>query len=326
MAFNTLIDQLGDQNPQLLREIKGQYNPRNLTLTVMLSTIGQLLVFFVFKTKIPILKQTYNRYCVGSPPPDWKGYMRNRDTFCNWDLGNLTINWSLWWLDIFITLSIIGIIGLLVVGTYLLITDLSKEENRGTLNFIRLSPQSARNLFVGKLLGVPSLVYLGALLGVPFHLWAGIQAGISLGLILAFYGVLISSCILFFNAALLLGLVTAKLGGFQAFISSGVLGIFLAIMTGTTLHDNYIHNNPFDWLVLFYPGTFLTYLTEATFISPNLIDYLSVSDLQDLHWYGGAYWHNPVLGMGLIIANSALWTYWITQGLKRRFRNPLTPL
>jgi hypothetical protein len=30
--------------------------------------------------------------------------------------------------------------------------------------------------------------------------------------------------------------------------------------------------------------------------------------------------------MGLLIANFALWTYWITQGLKRRFRNPSTPL
>ncbi len=42
---------------------------------------------------------------------------------------------------IFTFLSITSIFALLVVGTYQLIADLSGEERRGTLNFIRLSPQ-----------------------------------------------------------------------------------------------------------------------------------------------------------------------------------------
>lgn len=328
MSLSSLIDTIGDWNPQLFREIKGQYKTRNLSIAVLLSIVGQIILFFVFKIKIPVYPKEINRYCIGSPPPDWNGYNPNGNlnTFCNWDLGSLTINWRLWWLDIFITLSIIGMIGLLVAGTYLLIADLSKEENRGTLNFIRLSPQSAKSLFVGKLLGIPSLVYLSALLGVPFHLIAGLNAHLPISLIIGFYGVVIASCVFFFNTALLLGLVTAKLGGFQSFVISGGLFFFLAGMTGIALESHYISETPFDWIILFYPGIALKYLTEASFIHPSLIGYFSIDSLRELQWYGSQLWHNSLIGMGLLIANFALWTYWITQGLKRRFRNPSTPL
>jgi ABC-type Na+ efflux pump permease subunit len=83
-------------------------------------------------------------------------------------------------------LSVIGIFALIVIGTYLLISDLAHEERRGTLNFIRLSPQSPENILVGKLLGVPILLYLVAVLAVPLHLWAGLAAQISLMRILSF--------------------------------------------------------------------------------------------------------------------------------------------
>lgn len=330
MTFSNLIDQLGDWNPQLFRELKGQYHTRNITLAVLFSVIGQMLVFLVFKSKLPAFephRQFMNRYCVGTPPNGWNGYPEVQiDTYCTPNLGHLMINWSLWWLDIFMTLSIIGIVGLLVIGTYLLIADLSKEENRGTLNFIRLSPQSVRSLFVGKLLGVPSLVYFAALLGLPFHLIAGLKAGISPLLIIAFYGVVVASCVFFFNAALLLGLVSAKLGGLQAFVISGSLLFFLFVMTIMTLSGHYIQATPFDWLALFYPGTVLTYLAEATFIAPQLIRYLPINDLKELHWYGQGWWQNVGVGMGFMIAHFVLWSYWITQGLKRRFRNPSSTL
>jgi hypothetical protein len=63
-------------------------------------------------------------------------------------------------LQVFATLSAIILFALLVAGSYLLISDLAREERRGTLNFIQLSPQSAHNILIGKMLGVPILLYL----------------------------------------------------------------------------------------------------------------------------------------------------------------------
>jgi hypothetical protein len=55
---------------------------------------------------------------------------------------------------IFSSLSMFVLFALLVVGTYMLISDLAREERRGTLNFIRLSPQSTQSILLGKMLGV----------------------------------------------------------------------------------------------------------------------------------------------------------------------------
>lgn len=76
--------------------------------------------------------------------------------------------------------------------------DLSKEVKRGTLNFIRLSPQSATNIFMGKILGVPILLYLFGLVAFPLHFFAALSAKIPLLLILSFYLVLAFSCLFFF--------------------------------------------------------------------------------------------------------------------------------
>ena len=62
------------------------------------------------------------------------------------------------------------LVALLVMGTYLLIADLSREERRGTLNFIRMSPESAKNILLGKLLGVPILVYFTVEFGTTIAL------------------------------------------------------------------------------------------------------------------------------------------------------------
>jgi hypothetical protein len=45
--------------------------------------------------------------------------------------------------------------------------------------------------------------------------------------------------------------------------------------------------------------------------------------LINLHWYGQTLWQNAWSGMVLMIVNYAIWTFWIWQGLQRRFQNPL---
>lgn len=192
--MHKFIEPLGNWNPQLLRELKGRLKPSNILLTTAISVLGQFVIFMYFQTQLPNsinrIADVYNKYCTGKPLPN------SKEPLCLPDgLGNFVINWQLLSLDRFIYLSIIGILVLLLAGTYLLISDLAREQRRSTLNFIRLSPNSTLSILMGKLLGVPILIYLVAAVAVPFHLWVGLAAKIPLGQILSFYAVLAASCI-----------------------------------------------------------------------------------------------------------------------------------
>jgi hypothetical protein len=328
--YSNLIDNLGDWNPQLFREIKGRLTKRNVALISGISLIGQFLLYLNFQSHLP--KAVYysdytNRYCVGIPPSDWSGY-HDVNNFCVQDLlGNFAIMKDLWWLDIFTTMSIIGIFALLVVGSYMLIADLSKEERTGTLNFIRVSPQSALSIFVGKMLGVPILVYLFGLIAFPLHIVTGLNAGIPLHLIFAFYVVLAFSCVFFYTMAIAYTLVSSSLGSFQAWLGSGAIFFFLLTIMSATLesYSNFTETS-FDWLILFYPGTALFYLVKSTFLNPDTINYLKYDSLASLTWYGQSLWQNPVTGIGFMLVNYAIWSFWLIQGFKRRFHNPLATI
>ena len=304
------LDRLGEWNPQFFRELKGRLKPRNLAIAAAISVVGQGLLYLFYEGLLPAHPYpNFNRYYTGaSPVTDF--------------LGKIMIIKQLWWLDLFIGMSMIGIFALLVVGTHMLIADLSREERRGTLNFIRLSPQSAKSILSGKILGVPILLYLVGALALPLHLGAGLAAHIPLSLILSFYVVLAASCAFFYSAALLYGLVSSGLGGFQAWLGSGAVLFFLFVMTGLTMESDLIAHNSLDWLTLFYPGTVLPYLVNSTFLPPETVGYLKAKDLAELLWYGQPLWIKAWSGIGFVLLNCGLWTYWIWQGLKRRFHNP----
>lgn len=325
-----LLDNIGNWNPQLFRELKGRFNSRNISLVGGLSIFGQILLYLVFQGSLPYKEGVSNTYCVGAPPPDWYGYSEPSsyipNNYCVKDLfGNFVVMKDLWWLHMFITMSIIGIFVLLVIGSYMLIADLSKEERNTTLNFIRLSPQSAKTILVGKLLGVPALVYLFGLLAVPLHIVSGLAAGIPFVLIVCFYLALISACIFFYSASALYSLVSSSLGSFQAWLGSSAIFSFLLMMMGMTLENNSsFSQTPFDWLILFYPGTVLMYLVKSTFLNPDSVGVLSFNGLNELHWYGNTIWQSAWLGIAFILANFSIWTFWIWKGLQRRFHNPLT--
>jgi len=222
MIFN-LLDRIGNWNPQLFREIKGRLKIGNIAIASALSLCGQLLLFMYFSAQIPVAPPRgeytypiYRTFCTFDAPNSY-------ETKCIRDaLGNFAINWPQWWSQIFMWLSILSILALLVAGTYLLVSDLDKEERRGTLNFIRLSPQSAKTIFIGKILGVPILLYLAAIMAVPLHLYSGLAAQIPLNGIFCFYIAVLASCALFYSAAMLFGLTTSWLGGFQPWLASGM--------------------------------------------------------------------------------------------------------
>lgn len=309
------FNQLGDWNPQLLREIKGRFKPRNLIIAGAISLLGQFLLLRVFQTRLPIaepglLEPIPNKYCTDT----FNGYSLPE---CLIDFqGNIEINWQLWWLDIFLWLSLISVFALLVGGTYLLISDLAHEERKDTLNFIRLSPQSPQSILLGKLLGVPILLYIVALLALPLHLWAGLSAQIPLGMILSFYGLLVASCAFFYSAALLFGLVSSWLGGFQAWLGSGTVLTLLCL--AVDYRTGGISHTPSDWLNLFSPSIILPHLIAAT----NLEYSSKLPVVADLEWFYLPMGANILTSVGLALLNFGLWTYLSCGALQRRFSNP----
>jgi hypothetical protein len=308
-----VIDRLGEWNPQLFRELKGKLNTRNIVIATAISFFGQLLIYLFHRAQLPNSDLNYasnSTYCANRT----NNYECLRDSFGNW-----IINWDRWWLDVFIFTSIIGILVLLVVGTYMLIADLANEERHGTLDFIRLSPQSFRSILIGKILGVPILLYWVSFLAIPLHLGAGKAAHLPLSLILGFYLVLVFSCIFFYSFALLYGFISSGLGSFQAWLGSGFLLISLFLMMGITWHHSSPHYTPADWLKFFYPGTMLAYLVDASPLAIDKINYLYPEALTKITWYDLPLWSNVWFGIGIILANYAFWTYWFWQGLARRF-------
>ena len=210
MTLNWLYS-LSDWNPQVFRELKGRLKQRNVILTVLGSLATQLLVLLYFWLALPISKSKYAPYNPYNMPSgsDPQAYLYDA-------LGNPLINWQLWWLHLFQVISWTLPFVLLIAGVYLLIGDLGKEERRGTLNFIRLSPQTSQSLLLGKLLGVPAVPYLAVLLALPLHGLAAIGGGVSIANVLSFYLLTATVCALFYNAAVLYALM----GGFQGWVGA----------------------------------------------------------------------------------------------------------
>ncbi|MFP4103505.1 ABC transporter permease, partial [Coleofasciculus sp.] len=231
---------------------------------------------------------------------------------------------QLWWQDhyrdMFISLSLVVFFALLVIGSYMLIANLSHEERRGTLNFIRLSPQSTGQFWLGKLLGVPILLYLAIAMTIPFHLWSGLSGKIPLAEIISFWVILIASCGFFFSAALLFGLFGSWFSGFQAWLGSGAVLAFLLMANFKP-----INNSSFDWLSLFSPSVLFPYLVNETNSRYTSFPF-HLGKIQAWQFF------NLPLGMMgfsivvLTLLNYGLWTYWIGQAFNRQFRNPGTTL
>ncbi len=220
------LDRLGDWNPQLLRELKGRMKPRTVILAVATSLLGQGLLFMFLQGQIPVVVEgvsTYrSRYCTG-PEAYYKTYNCLRDAS-----GDLVMNWPHWWLDLFNALGWALPLVLIIGGVYALISDLTKEERRGTLNFLRLSPRSSQSILVGKILGVPVLPYLIVAVAVPLHLWAALAAQVPFSLVLSFYAVSGAVCGLFYSAALFYTLA----GGNQAWLGSLAVLALVAPLAG----------------------------------------------------------------------------------------------
>ncbi|MGB3640366.1 MAG: hypothetical protein WBA39_22760 [Rivularia sp. (in: cyanobacteria)] len=306
-----LIDTVGEWNPQLFRELKGRLKKIPVIIALVTSLATQLILFIYHFIQIPNLdgKTIYinEKYCKVDYP--------NNSSYLECPTNQ--VDMQLWWQDhfgyMFVSLSMIFIFTLLVAGTYLIINDLSQEERKGTLNFIRLSPQSETSIFIGKILGVPALIYLLVTAAIPFHILTGISANIPFGNIFCFYLMLSASCIFFYSLASLFGIFGGSaFSGFKPWLGSGLVLLFLWINVAISFAGNY--HNHIAFFRLFSPTDIANYLF------PNLSN--SNSALQDLKFFNFAVGKSFFGVVAIHLLNYALWTYWAWQGLKRCFRNP----
>ncbi|MBW4474330.1 MAG: hypothetical protein KME45_28745 [Stenomitos rutilans HA7619-LM2] len=157
MLSNWLF-QVGDRNPQLWREVKGRVKWSSVLVAVAVSLVVQLL----------ILGRNWRSFSFAFRPS--------------------------WWFDVFDMTTSVALLFLLFVGGYLLVMDLVQEERRGTLEFVRLSPEPSHSILLGKLLGVPALLYIAIAATVPLHLWAAGNARLSLLTIGGTYLLATASC------------------------------------------------------------------------------------------------------------------------------------
>ncbi|OKH16999.1 hypothetical protein [[Limnothrix rosea] IAM M-220] len=317
-----LLDHIGDWNPQLFRELKGRFRRRNLAIAIGTSLVAQLLMLLGYLGSLPdpLLKNTYSRYCTGYNDEYWRSSYECIATTMGdtWD-----INWQLWNLDLFVCLTIVGMGLLLIVGSHLISADLIKEEKRGTMGFVRLSPQALHRIIIGKILGVPSLVYLGIALALPLHFWAGLQAGIALPWIGMVYLVAIAACIASYSLSTMWSFVGQDFfGGFQAWLYSGALGFYLMIMTIAGLESNLPSNTPFDWLRMFYPGNIFYYLVDGNSLDVEMVHYFEPNGWFAMEWFHSTGWSVGLLGLGLMAGHYFVLTAIAWQGIQRRFYEP----
>ncbi|AFY38063.1 hypothetical protein Lepto7376_1729 [[Leptolyngbya] sp. PCC 7376] len=317
-----LLDQIGNWNPQLFRELKGRFRRRNLAIAVGTSLVAQIMMLLGYSGGLPdpLLRETYNRYCTGYNDEYWRSTYQCISTAAGdaWQ-----VNWQLWNFDLFVGLSMLGAVVLLVIGSHLISADLIKEEKRGTLGFVRLSPQALHRIIIGKILGVPSLIYLGIALALPLHLWVGLQAGITLPWIGMVDLVIIGACIASYSLATLISFVGQDFfGGFQSWLYSGSLGFYLMVTSIMGFDSNFPVNNSFDWLRLFYPGNIFYYIVDSNSLEPEVIHYFEPSGLFSTEFFHSTAWSTGFLGLVLMAGHYFVLTSISWEGIQRRFYEP----
>jgi ABC-type transport system involved in multi-copper enzyme maturation permease subunit len=307
MNLGQIVDRVGDANPQIFRELKERLTLRNLGIAIVASLLVQGFTLLYFNGQIPVAvpevesierletnrpptdnqfrvhDQIYSKYCQGSQKDA-------RTDRCQLDSnGNFKINWRIWRSDVANCLSWIISFGTILGSVYMLVADLVREEKRGTLNFIRLSPQSAQKIFIGKILGVPILVYLAATLMLPLHVSLGLSAGGALPLFVSWYATIGATWWLFASAAVLYTI----LGGGQAIVTTMGTAVPLCFALGIVNNHLVEAINGIQWR---------TQISES--------------------WFGLPIHRSALYFDAFEIGCCLVASYWVWQALDRRYLNP----
>ncbi|MEL6352373.1 MAG: hypothetical protein AAFR58_11460 [Cyanobacteria bacterium J06627_28] len=271
------VEQLGTFNPQFLRECRGRLKPRSVLATVGLSLIAQILLY------LAIMDNSY----------------QSREQS---------------WLNLAQTLSWLMPYALFVIGGFFIVDDLAREEKRGTLNFIRLSPRPAREILSGKLMGAPLLPILLVVTAVPLHVYASIATNrVSPLWLVSYYALLIVGSGLVFSLALLFGLVGSgsSLAKQQTLAAVAFAGLALVVITPLFMWLNSdVTWNGFGQLSPFF----------------NPYGLASAQYDQQIYWLGLPLSTNALVGSLFAIGNLLIGTVLTWQVLLRKFRIPSATL
>lgn len=132
------IDRVSIWNPQLVRELKSQLNWLNIAIVTAISLIMQWMTFTMSGLT-----------CIYNSPK--------------------------WWLNLSDLLDKEIWLVLAIGGTYLIAQDFDREMRSGTLNIVNLSPAKPLEIIIGKLIGVPILIYWAVVLALPLYTIASIR-------------------------------------------------------------------------------------------------------------------------------------------------------
>lgn len=161
-----LLNCISDWNPQLIRELKIRLNLPNIIIATAISLLAQALPWLL------------------------PARMTHHDT-------------PDWWLRVCEILDREIWLGLAIGGIYLLASDFDREIRQGTIDILKLTPAKPTKILLGKLLGVPILIYWAVFLALPLHLVA-IDRTVSIApntMVVNFMGLSLIG-LLYFNAIL----------------------------------------------------------------------------------------------------------------------------
>jgi hypothetical protein len=284
------LNDLGDRNPQLLRELRGRFQPRSVWATIGIVVVLQVLLGLFFMSLLPSDSGGYSAYCVG-------GISRP----------GCMADWPRWWRDLFRTLTYIIPYALYIPGSFALVNDISQETQKGTLNFLRLSPRSSQNILLGKLLGVPILGYFSLLLLLPLHLFAGLAGGVPLGFLASFYAGLLAWGALIFTGSMFAGFS----GGTQRKVvgigGTSALAIVVLIAIAGIPSINFI-NSITTWYDFGIDGLSFKPFSSSPFVP--------------IKWAGLTINADRITPHIFLFANLAFLTYWLWRLLQRTFGKP----
>ncbi|MGI0493367.1 hypothetical protein ACN4EG_16415 [Alkalinema pantanalense CENA528] len=292
MIYPAWLNQIGDRNPQLLREWRGRLQVRSFLVTLGLVVLAEVLFAASYINRLPGPDRAYSSFCLnGDYSP------------------NCLIDWSKWWLSMFRDLNWLMPFAIFLPGIYGLITDINQEQQRGTLNFLRLSPRSSQNILLGKLLGVPSLLYIALLVAFPLHAYVALHVPNGLGFLISYYAVFGLTGAVLFTAALFIGF--SGRGG-QNTPMAWVSGNALA---GLALAGAFVIPSLWTWNSVTVWNFFPQFLTTWNDGPASRID-----------WFTIPINRNPFLATLFTLSNLAIVTFLIWRILQRSFRNPKTTL
>lgn len=310
--LETTSDRIGHRNPQLLREWQGRLRWRNLIFVGVLSLIVQGLLLLQRLAQLPIDSRGHSLYCL---------HMVESSGQCKPGANGLPLlEWTVVWAELFHDLSIAMVWALMIGGVYILAADISKENRRGTLNFLRMSPLSGRRILIGKVLGVPILLYLGIAAMLPLHIAMGLMGSYLPAQLLAFYGLMGAIAFCFYAIALWFTLLTKGLQGFQTWLIAG-LSLGLLTMTRSQNHTGIF----LDWAHYLDPMNMLVSWPIQRVSREPFFPFdqgLSPNGFSHLGWFYlriGSHSHWFLL---FALANAIVLGLWFWVLLERKFQMP----